>query len=617
MSKKTITQILSGIEPALVEECAFYRPPSERNGMKKNKTRRAAVLILAACLAAALGVTAYATGALQSLISKYWGGIVYQTPDEQLREERPDYAQWLDEQRQTQSMMQRIGEEAVQTEETYSIPGLPGAGVTLLEYYYDGEKLSLACQFKSPEEPVDFSAQGMDGLLFQPVEEDSWLSYGSILKNPQAIQSVQEKLEAEGSLCFLALDAWLGDHVYGSEEDLGPCLGDRDENGVFLVDPIALGMSEAELPERCRNLPELTVNLTYRVTIYAYRLEGNSQECARVGQAEFPVYFTIPNLKSENIQKRWSLSEGSLAGNALHLSERIQGTNVTIDAPLPAVNTQALWNITLEEDHAAWQALGREVVMERFPQIGEALTAGNRSISLSEEGTGNLLLSFSLSEDGFPGFVGYLDAARDLNGSSLDDEAATFLPHYLTSVIPQGMTCTGEEACFEVTKLLERYSCFRFSPWNVRAEYDSRKQQGCYRIQLQPSYEDVPLWGQRVNTEAFYSEDGLFLCQGLLALKECQRTALTASLPLETAIEAFVNAVPQLTSREEVQCTAITQGYLASVQEETVTLSPAWVFACSGYREGDSSRNFQVPILMETGQLWTLQNGQPVLLPST
>lgn len=166
MSKKTITQILSGIEPALVEECAFYRPPSERNGMKKNKTRRAAVLILAACLAAALGVTAYATGALQSLISKYWGGIVYQTPDEQLREERPDYAQWLDEQRQTQSMMQRIGEEAVQTEETYSIPGLPGAGVTLLEYYYDGEKLSLACQFKSPEEPVDFSAQGMDGLLF-------------------------------------------------------------------------------------------------------------------------------------------------------------------------------------------------------------------------------------------------------------------------------------------------------------------------------------------------------------------------------------------------------------------------------------------------------------------
>ena len=61
MSRKTTVKILNGIDPVLVEQCALYCPPSERNGMKKQHSRRLAVMILAACLAAALAVTAYAT----------------------------------------------------------------------------------------------------------------------------------------------------------------------------------------------------------------------------------------------------------------------------------------------------------------------------------------------------------------------------------------------------------------------------------------------------------------------------------------------------------------------------------------------------------------------------
>ena len=56
MKRENISKILSGIDPAFVEECVTQ--PSERNTMKHSK--RLAVLIAAACLLFALGITAYA-----------------------------------------------------------------------------------------------------------------------------------------------------------------------------------------------------------------------------------------------------------------------------------------------------------------------------------------------------------------------------------------------------------------------------------------------------------------------------------------------------------------------------------------------------------------------------
>ena len=73
MSRKNTINVLNHIDPALLEECAIYRLPSERNGMKTShkSPRRLAVLIAAVVLLLALAVTAYATGAIQTLISKY------------------------------------------------------------------------------------------------------------------------------------------------------------------------------------------------------------------------------------------------------------------------------------------------------------------------------------------------------------------------------------------------------------------------------------------------------------------------------------------------------------------------------------------------------------------
>ena len=611
MSRNRLTQIMNQIDPALVEECAGYCPPSERNGMNKHHSRRLAVIILAACLVVALAVTAYATGAIQSLISKYWSSFTYVTPDDQLREARPDYAQWLDSQLETQSMMLEIGEKAAQTEVPYQIPGLDGAGVTLLEYYYDGEKIALACQFHNLEQQVDFrfDAEDYANLPFQTVEADGYPSYRSIVKDAAALQDIEKILQKEDSVSFLAFDAWISDHVYVNGEDLGPCHGDPDENGFFTVDPISMGMGEVVLPESCRNLPEISVSLTYRVVTYAFRLEGETIQYARVGLADYPISFTIPNLAPQNIPARWSLEEGALSGGRIQISEQLRGVGLTIDSPLPGVNPEVYHTITLEVDEEAWRAMGRELVMERFPQIQGELNSGTREIIVTDPATGNLLLDFDCGGDGTPGSLHYLDVQRDLNGRGLDDAGSFLKAHYLTAIVPQGMEMTGEEAARRAAELLSNYSCFQFTPWNVQAEYDDQKQQGCYCIALQPEYQGIPVYDAEV--QAFYSNDGLFSCQGMLLLRECRRTAVGNPVPLEQAIESFVNTIPELTTQSQVRCTAILPGYVAAAEGEEVTLSPAWVFECQ--TSGDEA-GFRIPILMENGKIQIRENGQRVLV---
>ena len=611
MSRNRLTQIMNQIDPALVEECAGYCPPSERNGMNKHHSRRLAVIILAACLVVALAVTAYATGAIQSLISKYWSSFTYVTPDDQLREARPDYAQWLDSQLETQSMMLEIGEKAAQTEVPYQIPGLDGAGVTLLEYYYDGEKIALACQFHNLEQQVDFrfDAEDYANLPFQTVEADGYPSYRSIVKDAAALQDIEKILQKEDSVSFLAFDAWISDHVYVNGEDLGPCHGDPDENGFFTVDPISMGMGEVVLPESCRNLPEISVSLTYRVVTYAFRLEGETIQYARVGLADYPISFTIPNLAPQNIPARWSLEEGALSGGRIQISEQLRGVGLTIDSPLPGVNPEVYHTITLEVDEEAWRAMGRELVMERFPQIQGELNSGTREIIVTDPATGNLLLDFDCGGDGTPGSLHYLDVQRDLNGRGLDDAGSFLKAHYLTAIVPQGMEMTGEEAARRAAELLSNYSCFQFTPWNVQAEYDDQKQQGCYCIALQPEYQGIPVYDAAV--QAFYSNDGLFSCQGMLLLRECRRTAVGNPVPLEQAIESFVNTIPELTTQSQVRCTAILPGYVAAAEGEEVTLSPAWVFECQ--TSGDEA-GFRIPILMENGKIQIRENGQRVLV---
>lgn len=608
MSRNQIIEILNELDPALVEECAEYRLPSERNGMKKLNKRRLAAIILAACLVVALAATAYATGAIQSLIGKYWSSYNYTAPDDALREERPDYAAWLDEQRETQAMMLAVGEKAVQTQVDYPIPGLTGAGVTLLEYYYDGEKIALACQFHAPEQPVDFDfdPSAYPNLPFEALKPGGYPDYRSKVKDEASLQTIEERLQKQGRVSFLVYESHMSDGVYAEGENLAPC-GDLDENGIFTVDPIATDLNNGQIPEKCRNLAEITVSLTYRVSVYAYQLEADTVQYAAVGQMDFPVSFTVPNLDPASIPAKWS-PESDFT-ESIDVTQRVRGTSLTIHAPVPAVSEQqfhSLGNVKMEGDVQLWEKMGRELLVERYPQLEAELSSGNTDIFLSDPEPYRPLLSFSCSATGV-GQLYFDDYLLEMGGRDLDEAGTHHQPHYITSIIPDGMTMTGEEAAQTVAELLSNYSCFQFTPWNVQANFDSEKQQGYYYILLQPEYQGIPVY--ETLSYAYYSNQGLFASQGLMMLKETGWEPLSSSLSLEQAVASVVNSIPEASFCDSIQCDIVRLGYVKQEQEGAVTLTPAWVFECSGTQSGQEHVHyFNIYVSLETGKLGYIYN---------
>lgn len=300
MKRDNISKILSGIDPTFVEECVTR--PSERNTMKHSK--RLAVLIAAACLLVALGITAYA--AARSILGDFWGsyGEHLQDPQEQRALGREDYADWLEgEHKMVDKMLDIAGKTTAQN--TF-VPIQPGskAGITLLESYYDGEKIAMGCQFRwiNLQMPLQYDIDLNDpayadlGELQPRTDLVEFMQYGAGHQvSQEELQEIALRLKRDGKVTFVTYDSWLSDHVYANGEDLGPCHGDIDENGNFTVDPMIMGIGEVELPESCRNLPEITVTLNYCVQPVLYVLEGDSMSCATAPIQRYPVNITIQN----------------------------------------------------------------------------------------------------------------------------------------------------------------------------------------------------------------------------------------------------------------------------------------------------------------------------------
>lgn len=300
MKRDNISKILSGIDPTFVEECVTR--PSERNTMKHSK--RLAVLIAAACLLVALGITAYA--AARSILGDFWGsyGEHLQDPQEQRALGREDYADWLEGEHQMVDKMLDIAGKT--TPQNTFVPIQPGskAGITLLESYYDGEKIAMGCQFRwiNLQMPLQYDIDLNDpayadlGELQPRTDLEKFMQYGAGHQvSQEELQEIAFRLKRDGKVTFVTYDSWLSDHVYANGEDLGPCHGDVDENGNFTVDPMIMGIGEVELPESCRNLPEITVTLNYCVQPVLYVLEGDSMSCATAPIQRYPVNITIQN----------------------------------------------------------------------------------------------------------------------------------------------------------------------------------------------------------------------------------------------------------------------------------------------------------------------------------
>lgn len=300
MKRDNISKILSGIDPTFVEECVTR--PSERNTMKHSK--RLAVLIAAACLLVALGITAYA--AARSILGDFWGsyGEHLQDPQEQRALGREDYADWLEgEHKMVDKMLDIAGKT---TPQNTFVPIQPGskAGITLLESYYDGEKIALGCQFQriNLQLPIVYDIDLNDPAYAELGEMETqddlalFLEYGdSVITSEADRKEISARLKRDGKVTFAAWGSWLRDHVYANGEDLGCCHGDIDPEGYFTVDPMVMGIGEVELPENCRNQPEITVTLNYCVQPVVYQLEGDTLRKAELPMETYPVNITIAN----------------------------------------------------------------------------------------------------------------------------------------------------------------------------------------------------------------------------------------------------------------------------------------------------------------------------------
>lgn len=290
MKRENLTRILNGIDPTFVEECSL---PPERNEMKKISAHRLAVLVAAACLILSLLITGYATGVFDSLIGKFWGSIQYADPEEERAKGRDDYADWLETELETQSVMLEISEKMQQENRFFPIADGSPYGVTLLESYYDGKKCALGGKITVGDRGVHFDVD-------ETKLDKSTMDYLGNLEtsalaeqvSPEEYAAILEQLNSQGSVAFRMEDAWLRDHVYAGGEDIGCCHSDVDVDGYFIIDPYVMGIGEIALPDSCIDQPEITITVNYTLQQEIYYLEGDGVYYLRQLES-FPVDMTI------------------------------------------------------------------------------------------------------------------------------------------------------------------------------------------------------------------------------------------------------------------------------------------------------------------------------------
>lgn len=301
MKREKISQAISGIRPEYVAECQSYQPrslPSEKEQEMGKHTRKIIALALAACLLLALGITACASDAIHSLIGKWWNGFILEKPTDELREERPDYAEWIEEQLATQAAMTEIGEKAVQVNETVDAPGLDGVSITLLESYYDGEKISMACKLTAPQLPVDFDSDfDRNDPIFESWYEDNG-NWSSNVALEEDREKIRQRIDAGETFGFIGRSIGLKDHVYVNGEDVGCIHTDPDGEGVFLVNPYVEGFGWIELPQSALNQPSVEVTLRVNSNpVYFWVEDGKVMRSYGEGGSEpVPVTFTLQNI---------------------------------------------------------------------------------------------------------------------------------------------------------------------------------------------------------------------------------------------------------------------------------------------------------------------------------
>lgn len=286
---------------------------------------------------------------------------------------------------------------------------------------------------------------------------------------------------------------------------------------------------------------------------------------------------------------------------AIHREETVDGKKLTIHAQVELPDLDDLEAVTLVFDEDRLQAMVSDLINGDYPDIREETDGTNRL--WDGEKDGRLTVSLACRDTGFDaGWVYYLDVTRDRNGSGMEeDDLHAFTYGYMTSHVPTGLELTGQEAGQAMGEFLQRYSCFSYQPWSLRAQDAAGG--GYYQAFLEPQYEGLPVKGDGpLMVSACISEEGAFTFQGVLALKELSREKVEAAVTLEQAVDIFREELPYIRGTT-VEVVDIRPGYIArSGYAGEWTLRPAWLFTYTK-TSGTSTDYETLAVRMEDGKI--------------
>ena len=234
MRREQLSRVFGNLEERQIAE-AYQFDPALGGGSPERIVhmgrKRIITFALAAALIISLGIAAYATG-FASAIAEVARSLSHHIPDEEMRNERPEAADYMDSWNKKMEELIEIGEssdKAVQRAELGN-----GTTLTLTENYYDGERLALSYVLNTDGPSVDYDF-GPDHEYFERLSESEGLCWYQDLSETQYLE-IMAKLKLTGKVGFVIRSVDVGDHVTLADgTDIGPFVGGELDGYTVLV----------------------------------------------------------------------------------------------------------------------------------------------------------------------------------------------------------------------------------------------------------------------------------------------------------------------------------------------------------------------------------------------
>ena len=290
MTREQLSRVFCNLDERQIAEAYQFDPDLCGRSLERivhMKKKRIITFALAAALILSLGIVAYATGFV-SAITELARSFYKPVPDEEMRNERPEAAEYNENWNSQMDEWIEIGENSDKTTQSAELEN--GTTITLTENFYDGERLALSYVLSREKPTVDYSF-GPDHEYFDLLAESEGLCWYQDLSIAQYLE-IMAKLKLTGKVGVVIRTVNVGDHVTLADgTDIGPFVGGELDGYTVLV-------PQNGLPDSAKGQDKLDVVFhvkTYEAYIW---LEGDKVYSYYPIVEGVPVTFEIINNSS-------------------------------------------------------------------------------------------------------------------------------------------------------------------------------------------------------------------------------------------------------------------------------------------------------------------------------